>query len=157
MLKWVMAAAVLMMGCGDDGDGQCAPQGTVIIGAAGTVGAPLDNFADCYAGSMPVISLDQARSATIAGDTITFVDPGISGTIDADTCRISIVYEFDSMLSDDTPTMGTARFSADPDPGDALRWDRESIGQVDFEWLNAMNSTTVCGNQLTGIAIAIQP
>lgn len=156
MVKRILVLALLAAGCGDDGGDYCAPQGAVVIGAAGTVGTPLESFADCYSGMMPVISLDSARAATITGDTIAFADSGITGEIDPETCRISITYEFASMLSDDTPTMGTARFSADPDPGDAKRWDRDSIGSVDFSWTNPQNSTSVCGNQLTGIAIAVQ-
>jgi hypothetical protein len=156
MLKPVVVVALVMAGCGDGGSEYCAPQGPVMIGAAGTVGVPLENYADCYAGMTPVISLDGARAATITGDSIVFADSGITGEIDPETCRVSITYEFASMLSDDTPTMGTARFAANPDPGDAQRWDRDSVGSVDFSWTNPQNTTSVCGNELTGIAIAVQ-
>lgn len=149
-------AGLLLVACGGDGDDYCVPQGRVTIGAAGTVGAPMDSFADCYGGTMPVVSLDGARGATATGNSITFDDSGLTATVDDATCRVSITYTFDSMLSDDTPATGTSRFAADPDPDGGGTWNEAADASTEFEWSNDMGGTSVCGNQVTGAVIAIE-
>ncbi len=145
----------LLAACGDDGNGgYCLPQGHVVVGAIGTAGAPLPSYADCYSGMSPTLSLDSARTATVSGNTITFDDAGLTAQVDEATCRISITYEFASMLSDGTPTSGTSQFAASPD-GDTFTADPD--GSVDFSWTNSMGNTNVCGNQLDGVTIEVQP
>jgi len=156
-LAAAFALTTLLAACGDDGGngGYCLPQGSVVIGALGTAGPALPSYADCYSGMQPTLSLDIGRAATVTGNTIAFDDAGLTAQVDETTCRVSITYEFSSMLSDGTPTSGTSHFSADP--GDGNSWTTNPDGSVDFSWTNSMGNTNVCGNQLDGVTIEVQP
>jgi hypothetical protein len=150
------ALVLLATACGDDGGSDfCVPQGRVVVGAVGTAGAPLTNFADCYSGQSPALSLDGARGATADGNSLTFDDGGLTATIDDTSCRIEISYTYDTMLSDDTPATGTSMFAATPDP-DTGDWTADAEGSNQLEWTNAMNDTNVCGNQIDGVVIAVE-
>ncbi len=154
----MLAMAVALFGCGnvDEDTAFCIPQGRVSVGAIGTVGTPLQDFADCYAGAMPVVSLDQARAATATGNTVDFDDDGLSASIDANTCRAIITYTFDGMLGDGTPATGIAAFAAGPNPDGSLGdFDVDPSASIRFEWLDEGNETT-CGNRVTGAVIAVE-
>ncbi len=159
MSRLLAATALLALfaACGDGGGngGYCLPQGSVVIGAIGTAGPALPSYADCYSGMSPTLSLDSGRAATVTGNSIVFDDAGLTAQVDGASCRISITYEFSSMLSDGTPTSGTSHFDADP--GDGNRWTVDPDGSVNFSWTNSMGNTNVCGNQLDGVTIEVQP
>ncbi len=112
------------------------------------------DFADCYAGANPPVSLDGERTATATETTIVFDDPGLEATIDAD-CRLSIQYTFDTMLSDNTPAVGTSVFAADPDPEAPGTWLNDAVGSTVFEWDDGID-TAVCGNAIDDVYIVVQ-
>lgn len=142
-------------GCGSDDDGDtCLPQGAVSVGAVGTIGPPLTDYADCYSGAMPAISLDGERTATVTGTTVSFDAAGLEATVDAD-CRVSITYSFDSMFSDGTPNTGTAVFAADPDPNSVNSWTEAPQGSIIFEWDDGLDGA-VCGNRVADAIIVVQ-
>jgi hypothetical protein len=153
-VRYLLALVLMVAACGDGSEDNpyCLPQRQVVIGALGTVGAPLANYATCYASGNPVLSLDGARAATVTEDTMVFAVSDITGTIDPATCGLHIEYTYDTMLSDNTPATGTNVFDAEPDPDDSTRWNLNGDGSVIFEW----DTDSVCGNTLTDIVISVE-
>lgn len=148
-----MSALLVLAACGDSEENPyCLSQGQVVVGALGTVGAPLDNYATCFSSGNPILSLDGARAATVSEESITFAISEISGTITPGTCGLRLEYTYDTMLSDNTPATGTSVFIAEPDPDNSTRWNLNGSGSVIFEW--GMGS--VCGNELTDIVISVE-
>jgi hypothetical protein len=152
------AGVLLFAACGADDDGACMPAGPVRVGAVGTIGAPLTDYADCFAGTMPPVSLDGERFATATetagGTTLVFDDAQLSATVDGD-CRLSITYTYDTMLSDNTPAVGTNSFSADPDPEAPGTWLLVPEGSTILEWDDGLDGAT-CGNAIDDVYIVVQ-
>lgn len=150
----VLALSLAAPACSSDDPGPCPPVGPVRVGAVGTIGAPLQDYADCYAGAMPAVSLDGERTGTASETEIVFDDTGLDATID-DQCRVTITYTFDTMLSDGTPATGTSVFAADPDLDAPGTWAISPQGSTIFEWDDGLDGA-VCGNVINDVYIVIE-
>jgi len=138
----------------DDPVDSCTPLGNVGVGAVGTIGAPLVDYADCYAGATPTVSLDGERAATATETELMFADSNVEATMDS-ACRLTITYTYNTMLSDNTPAVGTSVFAADPDLDAPGTWLFSPVGSNILAWDDGLDGA-VCGNVIDDVYIVVE-